>query len=132
MTAENTNPSTYLGGTWVAWGAGRVPVGVDETNKNFETAEKTGGSETSGLPYHTHDAVMAYSGAFGVDAYDGGDSSSLIPKAQGDQGGGYVITISRSDNRRDMNKVLKTGSAGRSSASNLQPYITCYMWKRTA
>ena len=132
LTTENKNPSTYLGGTWVAWGAGRVPVGVDETTTKFKTAEKTGGSETATLPYHTHDAVMAFDGAFGVDAYDGGNSSSLTPKAQGAQGGGYVITISRDDNRSDTNKGLKTGAAGVSSASNLQPYITCYMWKRTA
>ena len=43
MTAENTNPSTYLGGTWVAWGAGKVPVGVDTTDTDFATVEKTGG-----------------------------------------------------------------------------------------
>ena len=136
LTTENENPSTYLGGKWEAWGAGRVPVGVDETKTIFKTAEKTGGSETATLPYHTHDAVLAFNGPYGVDAYDGGDSSSLTPKAQGEQGGGYVITISRDDNRSDLRtggtKELKTGAAGVSSASNLQPYITCYMWKRTA
>ena len=28
MSARNINPSTFLGGTWVAWGQGRVPVGM--------------------------------------------------------------------------------------------------------
>lgn len=27
LSVKNTNPSTYFGGTWVAWGSGRVPVG---------------------------------------------------------------------------------------------------------
>lgn len=26
MSVENINPSTLFGGTWVAWGSGRVPV----------------------------------------------------------------------------------------------------------
>ena len=49
MSVKNTNPSTFFGGTWVAWGTGRVPVGVDTADTNFATVEKTGGSNT-----HTH------------------------------------------------------------------------------
>lgn len=37
-----------FGGTWVAWGAGRVPVGVDTADTDFDTAEETGGRKWSG------------------------------------------------------------------------------------
>jgi hypothetical protein len=46
MSVKNTNPSTYFGGTWVAWGTGRVPVGVNANDTNFATVEKTGGAST--------------------------------------------------------------------------------------
>ena len=59
MSTVNTNPSNYFGGTWVAWGSGRVPVGVNTGDSNFSTVEKTGGASTHTLtaaqiPAHTH------------------------------------------------------------------------------
>ena len=45
MTVTNTNPSTYLGGTWSLWGSGRVPVGVNTLQEEFSTVEKTGGEK---------------------------------------------------------------------------------------
>lgn len=29
LSVNSINPSNYIGGTWVAWGAGRFPMGVD-------------------------------------------------------------------------------------------------------
>lgn len=47
-----TDPATLLGyGTWSAFGAGRVLVGLDSGDTDFDTVEETGGSKTSG---HTH------------------------------------------------------------------------------
>ena len=46
MTATDTNPGIFLGGTWERWGAGRVPVGYDANDSDFDAAEKTGGSKT--------------------------------------------------------------------------------------
>jgi hypothetical protein len=41
MSASPDNPSTiYPNTTWVAWGSGRVPIGVDMSDSNFNTAEK--------------------------------------------------------------------------------------------
>ena len=59
MSTSGTNPSSFLGGTWVAWGSGRVPVGVNTSDGNFNTIEKTGGESSHTLtvaemPSHTH------------------------------------------------------------------------------
>ena len=59
---NSTNPGTLLGfGTWVSFGAGRVPVGIDSSDTDFDTAEETGGvkevtltAAQSGLPSHSH------------------------------------------------------------------------------
>ena len=41
----STNPATLLGfGTWTAFGSGRVPVGYNASDSNFNAAEKTGGA----------------------------------------------------------------------------------------
>ena len=59
MSTSNTNPANFLGGTWVAWGSGRVPVGINTSDGNFNTVEKTGGESTHALttaemPSHSH------------------------------------------------------------------------------
>ena len=51
MSTKSTNPSTYFGGTWVAWGSGRVPVGINTSDSNFNTVEKTGGRLYGGIDY---------------------------------------------------------------------------------
>lgn len=134
MSTVNVNPSTYLGGTWVAWGSGRVPVGVDAAQTEFDTVEETGGAKThtlsiaempshnhggvtttDGSHFHTHDAVREVGG--GPNAYAAG-TSALTKGGNTSTDGAHSHTIS---------------SQGSGAAhNNLQPYITCYMWKRTA
>ena len=48
ITIDPTNPATTLGyGTWSAFGTGRVLVGVDVGDADFDTVEETGGSKTA-------------------------------------------------------------------------------------
>lgn len=60
ISAVSTNPATLLGyGTWSAIGAGRVLVGLDAGDPDFDTLEETGGAKTvtlaeSQIPAHTH------------------------------------------------------------------------------
>jgi len=49
ISISATNPGTLFGGTWVAWGAGRVPVSLNDADANFNTVEETGGSKTHTL-----------------------------------------------------------------------------------
>ena len=54
MSVNGTNPANFFGGTWTAWGQGRVPVGVASSG-TFNYVEKTGGAET-----HTLTTSQAY------------------------------------------------------------------------
>ena len=117
FSTSDENPSTIYGGTWVAWGKGQVPVGVDTSDSDFNTVEKTGGEKEHTLtvdemPSHTHaQYVTADNGSGAGIRVDYTKDGTSIPYPQG----------------------IDTGSSGENQPhNNLQPYITCYMWKRTA
>ena len=108
-----TNPGTYIGGTWAAWGSGRVPVGVDAAQTEFNTVEKTGGAKTHALTEaqngpHAHNPILG-------------------------NGAGTYTTAQIAANLALFGTSVPSSSSGSGSPhNNLQPYITCYMWKRTA
>ena len=131
MSVSPTNPEDLFGGTWEAWGTGRVPVGVNAADKDFKSVEQEGGTKEAELPWHNHGLFSGSIGLFGVDGFVGGDASSLQPSDPHDSENGYLFTISRSDDKNTAINRANTSPAGKSAASNLQPYITCYMWKRT-
>lgn len=131
---DATNPGTLLGfGTWVAFGAGRVPVGFNASNPLFDTAEETGGSADAITVSHTHTATSTDSGH--THAYSGNVSQSTFLYS----GGGGLSNIGEplkagsttsSGTANITTTVASTGSSG--TNANYQPYITVYMWKRTA
>lgn len=192
MTTSNVNPSTYLGGTWAAWGSGRVPVGVS-TDTEFDTVEKTGGAKAvnlshthaiaartsgataPGLPSHYHSVSLtaasngnhshtansngghthAYSmGYYNVGSGSGstykyltfaGSTSAYSTSSAGAHthstttNGAHTHSVSGntgssgSGSSHTHSVPAATSAAGGSTAQSvLQPYITCYMWKRTA
>lgn len=113
FSTSDENPSTIYGGTWVAWGKGQVPVGVDTSDSDFNTVEKTGGEKEHTLtvdemPSHKHDFGQQFA-----------TTSNLSGSY-----GYYMIAGTQTD-------VIKN-TGGNQPHNNLQPYITCYMWKRTA
>lgn len=143
----STNPGTLLGfGTWTAFGAGRVMVGLDAGDALFDTLEETGGSKDAVLAQHnhtfsattgnmsansTHAHQMKYtditneSRNFGVDNND---------SAQGYDLTGYnALNTSTVDLEHTHTVSGSTNNSGTSPTNlNLQPYITVAMWKRTA
>ena len=59
ITTDSTNPSETYGGTWEIYGSGRTLVGVDTTQAEFNTVNKTGGEKThiltiDEIPIHNH------------------------------------------------------------------------------
>ena len=91
ISVVSTNPATLLGyGTWAAFGAGRVLVGLDSGDTDFDTAEETGGAKTvsssaqtfagNALGTHQHAAITAGTPAGTVDAptFTGTPSSVIV------------------------------------------------------
>ena len=101
------------GTTWTAFGAGKVLVGVDASDTDFDTVEETGGAKThtlttSEIPAHTHSYDKQVTSTDAISIHD------IVRTTGGNTG-------------------ATTGSTGGGAAhNNLQPYITVYMWKRTA
>ena len=126
--AVATNPATLLGfGTWAAFGAGKVPVGIDAGDANFDTLEETGGTKDSIIPAHTHTATSTDSGH--THGYQG--ATFINPGQTG--GGSAQAPLSKTTDSATANITTTIASTGESATGkNLQPYIVVYMWKRTA
>ena len=137
MSVNDTNPATFLGGTWVRWGQGRVPVGVKDDDDDFKSSELTGGEKqhtltTRETPTHTHDiSVKPDRSGYGGSIYITTEQGSYVK---------YLPTANSTNNRIGLEAglgspdsvVLMSNIGGDKPHNNLQPYITCYMWKRTA
>lgn len=131
---NSTNPGTLFGfGTWTAFGAGRVPVGFDAGNALFDAAEETGGSADAITVSHTHTATTSIT--------DPGHVHSIIMSSSNNTLSSTPSKLSTSPNQTGVTESAVTGisastsvaSAGSSGTNaNYQPYITVYMWKRTA
>lgn len=135
--SDATNPATLFGfGTWSAFGAGRVPVGFNAANALFDTAEETGGSADAITVSHTHTftgtALAGHThqvGSRDSTANDGGGSAQEFVNDYG-TGGGAPATTSSVSGGTPAGTISTTGSSA--TNANYQPYITVYMWKRTA
>ena len=146
MSVNATNPSTYFGGTWVAWGSGRVPVGVNTSDSNFNTVEKTGGAaavtlSASQIPSHTHAKGTLAAASAGAHTHNLQNQkapwgTSASNRVLVDATSGYTAVTNKATTSAGAHTHTISGSTaatgGGGSHNNLQPYITCYMWKRTA
>jgi len=130
--AVSTNPATLLGfGTWSAFGAGRVMVGLDAGNAAFDTAQETGGSADAIVVSHTHSATSSVSDP-GHNHTVGIQTKTLDQNAGGSSlaGAGTTTTSTASTGISVSTSISTQGSSG--TNANLQPYIVVYMWRRTA
>lgn len=120
-----TNPTTFMGGVWERFANGKVLVGVDETDSDFNTANKSGGYKA-----HRHGAGNLEAAIGSVNSNIGslGFKASNINNTINDWTyaiGGTVI--------RDGNKIMNhnTKVIGHTDFNtSLQPYVTTYMWRR--
>lgn len=130
---NSTNPGTLLGfGTWIAFGAGRVPVGIDSSDTDFDVAEETGGAKThtiseAQLPSHQHFIANTGNG-FGTDLETNVNLTATTNSRGGLGNNDYQMQAINS-----AANAGKTSSVGSGSAvTHMNPYIVVYMWKRTA
>lgn len=157
LSVTNVNPSTYFGGKWESWGAGRVLTGVNANDSDFNVVEKTGGNKSINLSHshtvnsHTHSTA---SHTLTVDEMPTHDHKTGFHTAT--QKGtndtmqdwrylmyhtninGYNSGFTHKAGGGKAHSHGNTGSASPATNSSLgntsvvQPYITCYMWKRIA
>lgn len=148
MSVNSANPGTLFGGTWAAWGKGRVPVGVDTSDTDFNYAEKTDGEKkhkltVSEMPSHSHTttattATTTSNGAhkhelnFNRDATHSGNGQRIV--STGTESSNAFVNSDGEHTHSVTIPSLSTNSSGSDNPlhNNMQPYITCYMWKRTA
>jgi hypothetical protein len=113
ISTSSSSPDALFGfGTWEAYGAGRVLVGVGTSDQEF-TADATGGESnhtltTSEMPAHTHNWLSGTGFA---------------------SGGGNIYA--RNDAGFNIS-ALTDSTGGDDAHNNLQPYVVVYMWRRTA
>ena len=113
ISVNNVNPSSLFGGTWEQFAAGRTLVGIDTSDDDFKTVEKTGGEKkhtltVNEMPSHNHNDGVT-TNFFGQT---GGQTSCIV--------------------LQDKSQGTTSATGGGQPHNNLQPYITCYMWKRIA
>ena len=122
MSVSSTNPGTLFGGTWEAYGEGKVLVGKAASG-TFDTAGATGGAET-----HTHplsDAGVAKIGTVGgINVHI--HRASLVHNWTSSN----VAVANSTGTETSLNYGAGLGGAT-DSDSTLQPYIVVYMWRRT-
>ncbi|MGC6569675.1 DUF859 family phage minor structural protein [Streptococcus sp. VTCC 12886] len=116
----NTNPSTFIGGTWERFGNGRVLVGVDENDSDFNVPNRTGGEKAhqitvEEMPSHSHQFNTEAGGSPIAQGWENGNNSAMRAKL-----GNYTMGLPT------------TSVGGNNPHNNLQPYITVYRWRRIA
>jgi hypothetical protein len=128
INASNaTNPASLLGfGTWSAFGAGKVMVGLDAGDTSFDTLGETGGEKTHTLtvaemPSHNHSVSGTYTDNPYYVKYQN-DTTYYGYYDDTNGGAGKYLSVA--------NSVASQGGGG--AHNNLQPYIVVYFWKRTA
>ena len=115
MSVNSTNPGTLFGGTWVRWGNGRVPVSLNESETEFNTVEKVGGSKFMQEHDHTPD-----SSGMGFLTYKYG---STIQRAQIQKNSSSGFYTHGANSANELGYSLKTSESGSGTSGNLQPYL---------
>lgn len=149
LSVVSTSPATLFGfGTWARIGQGRCLVGVDEGDPDFDTPEEAGGAKTvtltsAELPSHTH---VQDAHSHGVTDPGHIHTTQRYPTATGGSSG-FTIDTSMSGTLADNTLPVKSNTTGLTvnnatptnqatggggAHANLQPYLTVYVWKRTA
>ena len=97
LSTDSRNPGTLHGGTWEAWGSGRVPIGVNTSDTDFATVEKTGGAKSVNLTHsHTvnsHNHTISHTHTVNAHTHSTGNhtlTTNEIPSHSHSLGRGYV------------------------------------------
>lgn len=136
-----TNPAGLLGfGVWQAIGAGRVLVGIDPTQEEFDTLGETGGAKevtltTAQMPSHTHvqDSHNHVQNAHQHTALTASNAAGTSG-ANFTRGSGSQATLATTNATATNQAATATNqnTGGGQPHTNLMPYRVVHMWERTA
>lgn len=121
---DTLDHSNHLGFTWERTCVGRVPVGIDANDNDFNTIGETGGYK--GLQKHTHQSIEL--GGNTMTSWSSSGSGGIFNLAS--------LFQSNQPNNNQVNTGGVNGNAtdGGAPASatngNLQPYQVFAIWKR--
>jgi len=139
-----TNPATLLGfGTWVAFGAGRVLVGLNTADSAFDALQETGGSKDATVVTHQHTGLSYANNVSHTHTFQlGRDFGANKPEGTGFGFGPYGLTQANTgatdpvttgfDLTGHQHEFITNNTGTNGTNANLQPYITVAMWLRTA
>lgn len=122
ISLTETNPASKFGGTWRLSSPGKTLICIDSSDTDFNTAGKIGGFKT-----HSHESGTYFTEARVLDAtlFYNDYPTKWSPQYK------VKFTQSPEGNTGTTNNAI--GIDGRSAvSSNLQPYITCYIWQKVA
>ena len=129
QSTEPTNPATFMGGVWERFGNGRVLVGVDEADADFNSANKTSGSKEHRHDSGTYEAMIgSVGGDTGSLGFQAGNKNEERLK---NSTATYRVSGTNIHSGRNFNHFTEV--VGHSDdSSSLPPYVTLYRWRRTA
>ena len=138
MSTNSTSPATLFGGTWTRWALGKVLVGQqpDTTEITLDSSEEVI-LTTSQMPSHNHGEISLTGNVWNIS--DQGTSArcnptGILSKRASNEQVGYCSSEGKNDTLDGFDIDLShthNAEGSNQGHNNLQPYITCYMWKRT-
>lgn len=156
MSVNSTSPATLFGGTWEAIAGGRVLIGQNtsypagstggEATHTLTTGEMPSHSHsgsTGSAGSHTHSASTSSTGSHSHSAARDGGSGTAV-KAAGyytrapiydiptTSAGSHSHTVSVGSDGSHTHSVTIGSAGGGAAHNNMPPYLSVYMWKRTA
>lgn len=139
ITMGNTNPGTFLGGTWEQFSQGRVLMGVGTGTDDNSTSQTFTENDRSGeythtlteneMPSHRHKFHSNWADR-GYNIPDGYRIWGALITLSGDSNGVLTGYNAYPGNNTGYMSMLSTG--GGETHNNVQPYQTVYFWKRIA
>lgn len=131
------NPGTLFGGTWERSAKGRVVVGLDEESPDiFNDIGEVGGSKQvtltpSQMPTHTH--TQNSHGHATHNSNGGGGALTGSNNPIGTAGASFY-TVGEPIGTVVVDETTATNQTAGDGLphENVQPYVVCYIWTRTA
>lgn len=133
LSMVETNPATLLGfGTWAEFGAGRMLIGKDSEDSDFDTLGEEGGAKSSSaVVNHTHQINITDPGHTHTQTTSATDGAS--GRADASSGGTTYTNVGGiNSSTTGITATSDNPASGVSSFSLMNPYIVVRMWERTA